>query len=144
MWTIVAFAALGFLIGNTVGLTASSVASSLISLLFAFGGGSAVAFLRKLNNDDRRSASQAVTALSLACLVGIYVGIWISESQILTPHRRQQDNSVQTIAERKYLRSALVTKTNEIDQAYQVGDLTPKVAYEQLYEAVRTLPPDCE
>ena len=46
----IAFAALGFLIGNLVGLTGGPISASTIALLFAFGGGSAVGFLPKLGS----------------------------------------------------------------------------------------------
>jgi hypothetical protein len=87
MWLIVAFAALGLLIGNLVGLTAQSVVSSLLGLLFAFVGGSVLVFLEKLTPEIRKLAGQSILALSVSCLIGTYVGIVVSEWQLLSPKR---------------------------------------------------------
>lgn len=70
MWIVIGFAALGFLIGNLVGLTAHSVVTSVLTLIFAFTGGSIIAFLGKLTLDDRRVAGQAICCLSLCCVLG--------------------------------------------------------------------------
>src|SRR5688500_11854820 len=91
MWLIVAFSMLGLLVGNLVGLSATSVVTPLLGLLFAFAGSSVIAFLHKLTQQDRKVASYAMTALSVACLVGIYSGVLVNEYRLLTPkHRRWQ------------------------------------------------------
>jgi hypothetical protein len=51
MWLASALLMLGFLIGNLVGLTSAKITHALLGLLVAFGGGSALDFVRKL--DDR-------------------------------------------------------------------------------------------
>jgi hypothetical protein len=156
---VVAFACLGFLIGNLVGLSAESALSVVVPLLFAFGGGSAVAFLHKLELSDRRLAAAAVVALSLSCLIGAYTGILVSEHQALSPSKRALDNrtgasSARTtepnkmilsrsdldnrtsIVDRKYLRSTDIGEIQLIDQRYKVGEITAQQAYEEIYKLV--------
>lgn len=131
---ILAFAALGFLIGNMVGLTAESVISALLPLLFAFGGGSAVGLLHKLDADGRKAASGAILSLSIACLVGTYIGITVSEYQLLTPPERRQLRADASISESKYLRSFLASEASRIDQLKATGILTAEQAYEAQYQ----------
>jgi len=69
-----AFSALGLLIGSLAGLTVSPVVVTLIAALFAFVGGSAVAFIGKLDRDQLRLASVAVLCLSTFMLIGLVGG----------------------------------------------------------------------
>jgi hypothetical protein len=131
---ILAFSALGFLIGNLVGLTAESVVSAILPLLFAFGGGSAIGFFHKLGQESRRMASTAILAISVACLIGVYLGIAVSEHQWLTPHDRREARSTVSIAESKYLRSYLVAEADQIDQLKSSGALSAEQAYQALYK----------
>lgn len=134
---IVAFSALGFLIGNLVGLTAESVVSAVVPLLFAFGGGTAIGFFHKLEGESRRAASVAILAISVACLGGVYLGIATSEYQWLTPEHRRAERVTAGIAETKYLRAYLVAEADQIDQLKVTGALTAEQAYEALYKLVR-------
>jgi hypothetical protein len=144
MWILIAFGALGFLIGNIAGLTASSVSTSLLSLLFAFGGGSVIAFIHKLDQEHRRLAAQAIFALSVACFIGLYAGILVSEWQVLSPRNGKQTDSPRvsgglvrgSIVSRKYLRTHMVDPAEAIDAQYKTGALTCEKAYEQLYGLV--------
>lgn len=131
---ILAFAALGFLIGNLVGMTAESVVGAILPLLFAFGGGSAIGFFHKLGAKSRHAASAAILAISVACLIGVYVGIAVSEHQWLTPHDRKQVRSTASIAESKYLRSYLASEADQIDQLKSSGAMTAEQAYQALYK----------
>ncbi len=131
-----AFLMLGFLVGNLVGLTAESVVSVLIPLLFAFGGGSAIGFFHKLDSASRQVASKAIFAFSVACLIGIYIGILVSEHQLLTPKSRQEARADASISDSKYLRSYVISKADQIDQLKATGALTPEEAYEALYSLV--------
>ncbi len=132
---VVAFACLGFLIGNLVGLSAESTLAVVIPLLFSFGGGSAVALLPKLDQPSRKEASAAVIALSVSCLAGVYSGILVSEYQFLSP-RASSVSGATSIAEKKYLRSLNLNDVDRIDQRYRAGDLTADKAYEQLYQLI--------
>ena len=130
---IFAFACLGFLIGNLIGLSAESTLSVVLPLLFAFGSGSAVAFLHKLNINDRKLAASAVAALSISCLIGTYTGVIVSEYQLLTPHKDIKENS-SAIVDRKYLRSFDINYVETIDQSYKSGVYTVEEAYEEIYK----------
>ena len=132
-----AFASLGFLIGNMVGMTSSSVVSSLIPLLFAFGGGSAIAFIQKLEIDARKLASIAITCLSLSCLAGIYSGILMTEYHILSPEN--QNRTSQSREESTYLRAGTTSLVNFIDSQIAKGNITVAEGYEQLREGLLDL-----
>jgi hypothetical protein len=145
MWLAMSFVALGFLIGNLIGLTAASVVASVLGLLFAFLGGSVIALLRRLSADDRRAAGQALCGLSTGCLAGLYVGILVSERQLLSAgqHRlsaaRNTDSTRSpAVVELKYLRSDIVKRIDAIDLQYTTQSLSCPEAYSQLLRAVRT------
>lgn len=138
MWTIFAFIALGFLVGNLIGLTAESVTSAVLGLLFAFGGGSAIAFIRKLDPTERVLASKATLALSLSVLVGVYAGIVVSEYQLLTPDRQLASKRV-SVSERKYLRESIISSVHSIDQRYANKQITLQEAYREMYQLVQKL-----
>jgi len=137
-----AFLTLGFLIGTLVGMTSASVVSSLIPLLFAFGGGSAVAFLRKLDREAQRRASIAILYLSIGCIIGVYSGIIITENQFLSPKTIKETTSSRD--DRTYIRSNTITKVNYIDAQLEKGNLTTKEAYEQLKHEILKLTDDIE
>lgn len=132
---VMAFLALGFLIGNLVGMTSASVVSALIPLLFAFGGGSAIAFLEKLNVDAQKRAAVAVMCLSLACLLGVYTGIFTTEYHLLSP-RKAVPGTVSRL-DNTYLKSLVISDANIIDQQLAKGRITLEEAYMQLKEAYR-------
>lgn len=145
MWILIAFGALGFLIGNIAGMTASSVSTSLLSLLFAFGGGSVIALIQKLDKEHRKLAAQAIFALSVACFIGLYTGILVSEWQLLSPRNGEQTDSPQVLgglereaidSRKYYLRTQMVDPARAIDTQYKTGLLTCEDAYEQLYALV--------
>jgi hypothetical protein len=151
MWIVIGLAALGFLIGNLVGLTAHSVVTALLSLIFAFTGGSVIALLGKVSPDDRRLAGQAICALSLTCLLGVYSGIAVSEWRVLSPRTQST-----TLAEtdkgsgkgelgptsivNKYLNSGEASAVESIDFQYRKHAITADDAYEQLYKEIHTAP----
>jgi hypothetical protein len=131
--TILAFVCLGLLIGNLVGLSAESTLRVILPLLFTFGGGSAVAFLHKLGPGDRKLAGAAVVGLSLSCLLGTYVGIVVSEHQLLTPAIAGKVNR-STVTDKKYLRTVDISDVQLVDQRYKAGEYTSERAYEELYK----------
>lgn len=138
MLTIVAFACLGFLIGSLIGLSVESTLAVLIPLLFTFAGGSAIAFFTKMETASRRITSAAVIALSLASLIGVYSGIYISEHQLLSPAgvREERLHHGASRQEMGYLRAQDISNINAINQQYRTGDLTAQQAYERLYELI--------
>ena len=134
---LLSFFMLGFLIGNLAGLSAEGIVRDLLPLLFAFGGGSAVGLMNKLDQRDKRTAYKAIFALSLSCLLGTYTGILVSEYQILTPESRREERHEMSIVQLKYLRSHLMSEADTIDQLYSRGVLTQDKAYEALYDLIK-------
>jgi hypothetical protein len=135
---IIAFTTLGFLIGNLIGLSAESTLVTVLPLLFAFGGGAAIAFLHKLKQGERRNASVAITALSLSCLIGVYTGIYITEHQIISTSEVKQAR-LSSIESRKYLRSININSVEQIDSKLKTGELSIKQAYEALYNLIQDM-----
>lgn len=155
MWIVIGLAALGFLIGNLVGLTAHSVVTAVLSLVFAFAGGSVIGLLGKVADADRKLAGQGICALSLTCLIGVYSGIAISEWRVLSPRNSRTNISTLNLGKEeakaegaipmsltnKYLDSDTVSTINSIDLLYRKNVITANEAYEKLYETVHTSSP---
>lgn len=139
IWILFAFLSLGFLIGNLVGLTAESVTSTILALLFAFGGGSALAFVQKLEPKNLKLVSVAIIALSWSCLAGIYSGIRVSEYQMLSPQKEEPVSKI-SIEDKKYLRENITSKANLIDQRLANGHYNFEEAYRELYKTTQELP----
>jgi len=131
MWFALAFLMLGFLAGQLVALSAASLAESLLGLLFAFGGGSAIALLKKLDGADRILACKGIFLLSAGCLAGIYGGIYVSQHQLLTPDRAVAAARIKSGAV-TYLRENLTSAALAVDQRKANGDLTAAQAVEEL------------
>ena len=125
-----AFISLGFLIGNLVGFTADSVVGGVLGLLFAFGGGSAIALVKQLDERQQKRAFQAIACLALSCLAGLYLAIVLSEFQLLTP--REQAAVRSSVEERKYLRSDTLSAAGSIDSQRRTGALECDEAYARL------------
>jgi hypothetical protein len=131
-----AFVLLGLLIGTLVGLSASSLATGLIGLLFAFGGGSAVAFAQVKSTKLQRTTSVAIITLSLGCLAGLYSAVYVSEHQVLSPSPARAARDTLPLEERKYIRDAILTPANAIDQLYSQDLISADSAYAQLRRVV--------
>ena len=136
MWIVVGFASLGLVIGNLVGFSADSITTSVAGLLFAFAGGSAVTFMRKLTPDARKESAQAIAALALSCLLGVYASIYVSEHRILSPASTPPSAAPK---DNKYLFGNVVSTANGIDSLYRSGRLPLEDAYDQLYELVESM-----
>jgi hypothetical protein len=154
VWIALGFLCLGLLIGTLVGLTATSVVVSVLGLLFAFAGGSVLAFLHKIGAADRVAAGQALMTFSLACLVGLYAAIYVSEHRILSPAAPVGGNTSQTTrgvsdkvassatkqiesAGRKYLLSDAMTEAQGIDLLLSGGKISADEAYRRLSKIVQ-------
>jgi hypothetical protein len=135
-WLVAAYSALGFLVGNLAGLSAAKVTTSLLGLLFAFGGGTAIALLKNLNDEQRRMAGQAILALSVSCLLGTYTGIGVAEYQLMTPEAAKGERK--SVVDRKLMREHLIETAHSIDQRLANRDITVETAYRELLkEATR-------
>ena len=135
---IFAFGCFGFLVGNLIGFTAESVVKSLIPLLFAFGGGSAIAFMGKLTEMEQVRASVAIGFFSLSCLLGTYTSILLVEHQIFTPERviNSDREGITKITDRKLLRSTILSASSSIDQRVRSGLINHEEAYRELQHAI--------
>ena len=130
MWLISGLLVLGLLIGNLVGMTAQSVVTALLGLLFAFVGGSLIALMGKLASSDRQLAGKCILSLSLGCLLGTYTGIFVSENQLLS--NSDTPSSRHAIAEKKYLRSEVLDHAQAVQSRYAQGAISTEEAYKAL------------
>jgi hypothetical protein len=126
MWLIAGFAALGFLIGSLLGLSATPVVQSTISLLFALLGGSIVVLLHRLSDRERQVAGQLIASLAVTTLLGTIAGIVVAERRWLSPAGTVK------VGENKYLRSTDASEVNAIDLKYDSKAITADEAYQQL------------
>ena len=150
VWLVLGFAGMGLLIGNLVGLTSEKIVMPVIGLLFAFIGSSILAFLHKLSEHDRNVAGKAILSLSVCCLLGVYVSVFVAERQLLSPAPSTPSVSTTATApqssapagpiQNKYLNSEVITAAEAIDSQKQLGRLNAEEAYEQMYRLVRQTP----
>jgi hypothetical protein len=116
----VAFAALGLLVGNLTGLSASPIAKALIPALFTLIGGSFVAFIFKVHANDRSVAASAILSFSIACLICTYIGIALNAHELLVANLDT------------YLRDVVTGAADSVDQRKRNGQLNAEQAYEEL------------
>ncbi|WP_263384135.1 hypothetical protein [Granulicella arctica] len=151
MWLILSFGLTGILIGNLIAMSASSTVPSLVSLIFAFVGGSLVVMLHRLKQDEQVLAGKILASLSFFCLVGVYMGLIVNEGRLLTPERwRQahpQTSRVQApgectetkLQDSKYLASDGISRGDAIDMLKTAGALSAEQAYFQLFNEYKAL-----
>jgi len=137
MLTPFSFAALGVLVGTLVGLSASELATALLSILFAFAGTSAIAFAQVKGEQVKQVATSAILSLSIGCLIGIYSSVFVTEHQLLSPNIIRPHRFSEPLVERKYIRDYQTNKTKTIDKLYSTGHLTAAQAYDSLREAIQ-------
>ena len=82
-WIGLGFAAFGFLVGTTAGLSTAELTITLLGLLFALVGGSVGAFLAKLDVDGRKLAGAALLSFSIFASAGLYSGLYIRINDLL-------------------------------------------------------------
>jgi hypothetical protein len=125
MWIPLGFGALGFLIGNLVGLSSTPIVKQVVGLLFAFAGGSVLAFIRKLKAQDRKTAGAAIFALSLACTLGLYIGVLTKTHHLLSPQRTTDTLDPDYLRNAKASRAALINSDRNAH---------PEDSYQNLYK----------
>ena len=135
----ISYGCLGMLIGNMVGLSADSLVKIVISVVFAFSGGSVLVFLHKLSVDEQRMAAIGITTLSIFCLLGIYIGILQAEYRIFTPQSARSFGELTRSIERKYLRSSEIKNIFIIDTKYRQRQISAEVAYDQLFKVIENV-----
>lgn len=132
MLIAISFLVLGLLIGTLTALTAESVVSTLLPLIFTFAGGSAIAFGSTLKKEVLNLASVAILTLSIGALSGIYSGVYIFEHKLLTPENKRESRS-----ETPYLRNLKIEKINIIDHQKRSGVLTTEEAYQEILNIMK-------
>ena len=135
---IISFVSLGLLIGHIAGMTSAPVSNSLIGLIFAFGGGTAIGFLRKISKAERKTAAVCITSLCLSCLVGLYIGILVTEYRLLSPSSASSniDVSQSRLSTKKYLREGVMKKIHHIDTKYRNNHLKCEEAYDEILSLI--------
>lgn len=124
LWT--SFFLFGFYVGTLCGLSASPITLTLMPLLFAFGGGSVVAFFSKMNDVQRKSAIVAIGAVSLGALIGTYSSIVVSSHELLGKRNINPEGYA------NYLRSSSLTKIESKLMQLEQGKLKPEMAAEEI------------
>src|SRR5271166_1458010 len=148
------YGSLGLLVGLITGMTATSVVGSLLGLLFAFIGGSAIALQGKLTTQQQQEVYTAISSLCICCIVGIFAGIAASEWQIVSPSvwerkpsqaaagqsptakdeagKVQGPKNKEKLERRYYLKGNPIAKIDEIDTRLRQKLITEKEAYEEI------------
>jgi hypothetical protein len=132
----VAFLALGFLVGNLTGLSASPLAGIIVPAAFTLVGGSALAFLSKVPERDRPIASGAILLFSIGCLLGVYIGVLVNTQQWLGPRPFVTSSDQDKSHSSSYLRSETLRQSDLIDQRVRGGEFTREQAYQKLRETL--------
>lgn len=129
-WLIFGFACFGLVVGLISGVTSAEVTVSLLGFLFAFIGGSILAFFQKIKIEDREEIGKLLTAFSVAFIFSLCIGIYIKVNKGLTV----VDIIGQTNSEKQkdYLRSNNVEYFNHIDNEYRNDRLSLEQAYDSL------------
>jgi hypothetical protein len=139
MWLVIGLGLMGYLVGFLAGMTEEQVVKPVITLLFAFVGGSIFVLLAKLTPPDRTLAGKMLSALSICCVIGMVSGVSINQFRWLSPDR----SSAQASYSKKnapYLRSAQTDQADVIDQQMRAGVISRDDAYAKLYNLVHEKP----
>jgi hypothetical protein len=135
MWMVFGFGALGFLIGNLVGLSSTPIVKSVVGLLFAFGGGSIIAFIKGIDAHDRKIAGASILALSLACTFGVYSGILVKTYHLLSPRSTTITGNTPAEAcnatDPDYVKKGTASRAADINDSHNKD---PEGAYQRLYQ----------
>ena len=126
------FSSLGMLVGNLIGLSTDSLSSVLLPALLTLVGAGGFGFLSKLAESERAIAMTSAASFCIACLVGIYSSVWLTEHRIFTP-----PNSYGTpIKERKVLRGDEIQRTCALFSRYDKGLLSSEQLVTRIKEHV--------
>ncbi len=80
---VIGFTSLGILIGSIAGLSSADLTLTLFGLLFAFAGGSVIAFMGKIPKSNISLAGIALCSFSLAAVIALYIGLFVKVNEIL-------------------------------------------------------------
>jgi mannitol-specific phosphotransferase system IIBC component len=148
MFVVLGFTSLGLLVGSIAGLSSADLTLTLFGLVFAFAGGSVIAFMGKMPKPSIVLASIALASFCLAAVMALYVGLFMKVNEILftTPKQiisagkqsSQKPPPNDTVAQQGY-RTLMRARTGEKLENYLTdevasGNMTLFVACEQLSE----------
>jgi hypothetical protein len=138
MWLVFGLGLMGLLLGFLDGMTSEAIVKPLITLLFAFVGGSVFVLLTKLTPSDRGLAGQMLSSLSLFCVLGVTLGVLTNQHRWLSanPIKAQEEFKLRNDP---YLRSDPTSEVAIIDQRKQAKLITSDEAYSELYAAYNKL-----
>ena len=126
---------LGFTTGFLTGMSSSPLAVSMIALLFAFAGGSAVTLLTKLSRSQTQLVGALVLALSVGTLLGCCIGVVVNENRLLT-FRAFVVRGIQAEHQQSYLKAASPNDIQLILNQWQDGQLREADAKAKIKEIV--------
>jgi zinc transporter ZupT len=132
-----AFLAMGMLIGTLLAFSAQSLSKSVIAAMFAFFGGSLLAFLQKLSIIDQIKASGGLGAIALGTILGVYSGLYVNEHQLLTPQEQRVSNSNRVMSKESQVPASGVSSGKDA-APHEVVSTTVK---DESSEAARTTRP---
>ncbi|MCU1253670.1 MAG: hypothetical protein JWQ49_6699 [Edaphobacter sp.] len=142
MWLVFGMGFMGLLVGFLAGMTSSTVVQPLMTLLFAFVGGSIFVLLSKLSKEDRNLAGGMISSLSILCILGLAVGVHVSRGQYLVPAALRSKLVDECLSNNPppacFLRSSAVSEANLIDADKRSGKITPGEAYDALYKLIKS------
>jgi thiol:disulfide interchange protein len=129
------FLMLGLTTGFLTGMSSSPLAISMIALLFAFAGGSAVTLLTKLSRPQTELVGALLLALSVGTLIGCCAGVVVNENRLLT-FRSLMARGTQTEHQESYLKAASPKEIQIILNQWRDGILKESDAKARIKEIV--------
>lgn len=82
-WFLIGCLSLGLLIGFMAGLSISPVVSTVLSLVFAFTGGSVIVLVKGREASELQLIGQSLAAISVAMVLGVVFGIVFRVNNLL-------------------------------------------------------------
>ena len=83
VFVVIGFTSLGLLIGSIAGLSSAALTLPLFGFLFAFAGGSVLAFMGKIPKPSLGLAGIALASFCLAATMALYAGLFIKVNELL-------------------------------------------------------------
>lgn len=116
------FAGLGVLVGILAGLSTAQLTTTLLGLLFGFGGGSIIALVQKLDAEAKKAAGLALLTFSLAATAGILGGLTIRLNDLL--RTRPLESTTQGLQSRTdYMKGATAQAVDFLQAQVMRGEL---------------------
>jgi hypothetical protein len=156
MLPILAFSSTGFLIGIMTAFSSDHLSRIVVPLIFALFGGSLMAFGQKVSPEQRTVAYASLLSITGACAFGIIIGVLCVEHKWLSPGAEAQLGVTGSkipaqsrlavggdSANQGYLHAQTLSPIDSIQFEVNQGRISKVIAYDQLIEKLRELPPEC-